>query len=1027
MRGLIAACVRRPIATLMVFLGLLILGLIAAAGLPLEFLPDVRLPRIVVTAAYPGLPAAEVRVLLAIPLEDALCSLRGVRKVVSVSRDGTAAVTLDYQWGTDIQEAAAEARERIDILSPSLPSRVSRPRVLPAMMGDGDSLVVGVFPRAGDLAFARRLAEREIRTRLQQVGGAGGVTVVGGAREEVQVLVDQEKAAARGADLADIASALADWNADLPAGSIVEGASELLVRVEGAVGDLVSLGALPVRGAAAGFALREVAEVRRGLREKTSLFQVDGREGVGLRVGRRARSSPVALSRGVREEVARLAAAYGRDLDIAVVRDPSGFISRSVSDLALSALAGTAAAFLVVLLFVQSASPSLILVSSVPLSIVVALLLLRAAGRTLNVMSIGGLAMGIGMMMDNSVVVLENLQRRVGAGPGARGSAGAVVEAVREMSGSNTGATVTSIVVFLPVIFLPGPVGAVFTDLALAVIFSQVISFAVSVTLVPAVFRLSGARGGPAGGRRGGTRRGVQLARGLARGLEAGVRRALRFFLRRPLALAGVLVASTAAGALALRALPFEFMPAVDSGEISVREMLPGGSTIEAVAREGRELARRILAVDGVAMVTVRAGGEDDDVEYLADPADSPSVLHARVGLSRGRRRRAGEIAAQVREALAGGTGRTAVELPSAAAAPLLGLEGSSAEICVRADSQEQAHERAAELRVALRGTGAAEDPELSPAGRTPQLSIAPDRQAAARAGVEVATVAWAARAALDGVVAARMLLDGREQDIRVMVPVPGLQAAGGVGSIRVRTASGGFVRLSDVAGLEQKECAEALLRADRADAVSVVYLPADGQGREAAARLRRVLADRPYAVSASGSALQENMAPLVLTFALVIVLLYLVLGAQFQSFVLPLFLLSSLPLSFFGIFAALYAAGKSLNADSLLGIIVLFGIAVNNTIVLYETYAQRLGRCGPGGLAAAVYRGTAERLRPILITMLTTVTALVPVALDPRGTSTQSSMAVAIIGGLFVSTALTLFAAPLLFLRWLGRKGHAA
>ena len=1022
MRGLVTACVRRPIATLMGFLGLLILGVIAASGMGIELLPDVRLPRLIVTAAFPGLPAADVRVLLAIPLEDALCSLHGVRRTGSVSRDGVAAVRLDYQWGTDVQAAAVEARERIDTVYPSLPSQAEKPRVLPAHQEGGDVLVVAVFPRGGDLAFARRLADREIRTRLQQVAGVGTVSVVGGAREEVQVLVDQEKAAARGAALSDIASALADWNVDLPAGSITEGPSELLVRTEGSAKDLPALGGLRASGRAGSFALREVAEIRRGLRERTSLFQVDGRECVGLRIGRRAGVSPVALSRAVRGELHRLSEAYGRDLELRVVRDTSAFIARSVSDLALSALAGTAIAFLVVLLFVRDAATSFILVSTVPLSIVAALLLLRAAGRTLNVMSIGGLSMGIGMMMDNSVVILENLARRVSLGRGQPCATEAVVQAVLEMSGSNTGATVTSVVVFLPVIFLPGAVGAVFTDLALAVIFSQVISYAVSITLIPAVFRLAGGARRP---RRSG--RAFARARRATDALEGRFRAVLRFFFRRPLVLAAVLAVTTGAGIASLRSLPVEFLPAVDNGEVTVRVALPPGSTLEAAAREGQELARRIAAVDGVALVHARAGGEEDDLAYLADPEDSADVLHVTAVLCGRGRSSAAEIAAEMRGALAGGLGTAAVDLPGALVAPLLGLSGSRAEIQVKGSDQRQALDRAREMCRALVDGRAAREVEVSPSGRTPQLQIAPDRQAAARAGVDVATVAWAVRSALEGVVPTRILLDGKEQDVRVRLSEAPSPGAARVGSIRVRAASGEFLRLSDLADVTESESPAALLRADRADAASVFFVPAPMPRRDAELLLRRILADRPYARSVGDSALRESMSPLVLTFALVLVLLYLVLGAQFESFVLPFFLLASLPLSFFGIFAALFLAGKSLNADSLLGIIVLFGIAVNNTIVLYETYAQRIARSGPGGLLAAVYRGTAERLRPILITMLTTVTALVPVALDPTGTSTQSSMAVAIIGGLFVSTALTLFAAPMMFSRWLGRRGRAA
>ena len=1056
MRGLITACVRRPIATLMAFLALLILGLLAAAGLGIELLPDVHVPKLVVSASFPGLPASEVRVLLSIPLEDALSSLPGVKRIASVSRDGVSTVTLEYQWGTDMKMAAVEARERIDVVYPSLPSETGKPMVLPVDPGEGAVLLVGVFPRGGDLSFARRLAEREIKTRLQQVSGVGSITVVGGTRDEVKVLVDQEKAAARGVMLTDIAEALAGSNIDSPAGSITEGATELLVKTEGTAREAASLGELTVTGTGgARFEVRDVARISRGECQRASLFQVNGREGVGLQVHRRAGTSPVALSRGVRAELDSLGRAYGRDLELVVARDSSLFVSRSLRDLALSATAGAAIAFLVVLLFVRDMAASLMLISSVPISIVVSLLFLRAAGRSLNVMSIGGLSMGIGMMMDNSVVILENLQRRLlpegttrprGSGlPGGAGSRAftveAVVSAVDEMSGSNIGSTVTSIVVFLPVIFLPGVIGAVFTDLALSVIFSQVTSFVVSVTLIPVLFRLSNTARARWRAVQDRGRRPIIRGRGMAY-VERLFRRLLRTTLRKPLLLAAILAGTTGAGIACFRLLPFEFLPSIDTGEIDLTIALPGGSSIGCASATAVELSERLLAFDGVRMVHARAGGEEEDLSYLADPLEAGEALHMTVALSTGRRRTAFAIADEMRRAFATADERISIELPGNIVAPLLGLSSGRTELVASGKDQQEAIARARELAGSIERLGAGGTVALSPSGEKPELRIVPDRDAVARSGTDIVAIARAARAALDGVVPTRLAVEGREEDVRVMLRPADTASSDGIGSLRIRTPRGAFVRLSDLARVVEAGSPIALARADRSD-VAYVRLPAAGPDRRAIGRaVEEILRTRPYARSLETSALKESMSPLILTFVLVILLLYLVLGAQFESFLLPLFLLASLPLSFFGIVAALVLTGKSLNVDSILGIIVLFGIAVNNTIVLYETYARRMGDAGsplgsplgsprglPLGSAAliAVYRGTSERLRPILITMLTTVTALVPIALDASGTSTQSSMAIAIIGGLFVSTALTLFAAPMIFHRYLGRRGRAA
>jgi HAE1 family hydrophobic/amphiphilic exporter-1 len=601
-------------------------------------------------------------------------------------------------------------------------------------------------------------------------------------------------------------------------------------------------------------------------------------------------------------------------------------------------------------------------------------------------------------------------------------------------------------VVFLPVIFLPGVIGAVFTDLALSVIFSQVTSLAVSVTLIPVLFRLSagarermrlgrerrraarerrrGAPGGAAQGSR--TPRSGTPGVGMAR-IERLFRRIVRMFFRRPLILAAILAATTAAGIACFRLLPFEFLPSIDTGEINLTIALAGGSTIEHASRVGAELSERLLAFEGVRMVHAKAGGEQEDLWYLADPLEAAEILHMTAALSAGRRRTASAVAEEMRRAIAAGDESVSVELPGNIVAPLLGLSSGRSELVVSGKDQQEAVARARELADAIRALGGGETVAVSPSGEKPEILITPDREAVARSGTDVAALALAARAALDGVVPTSLLVDGRDEEVRVMLRPEEAVGVAGVEGLRIRGPGGGFMRLSDLARVTEAGSPAALARVDRGDVAFVHFATVGPGGRKDAGAIGDVLRTRPYARSLERSALTESMSPLLLTFALVILLLYLALGAQFESFVLPLFLLACLPLSFFGIVAALALAGKSLNVDSILGVIVLFGIAVNNTIVLYETYAQRMARAHGGGALVAVYRGTSERLRPILITMLTTVTALVPIALDASGTSTQASMAVAIIGGLFVSTTLTLFAAPMMFYRFLGRRGRAA
>jgi multidrug efflux pump subunit AcrB len=1017
MRQLISLCVRRPIATLMLCLGLIIIGLIASSGLGVEFLPEVRLPRLIVSASFPGLPASEVRVLLSIPLEEALSSLKGIKRISSVSREGVSTITLEFHWGTDMQMAAVECRELIDLVYPSLPSEAGKPLVLPVDPAEEPVLLVGVFSRDGDLSFARRIAEREIKTRLQQVPGVGSITLVGGAEQEVKILVDQEKMSARGISLEDIAGTLANSNFDYPAGMIREGRAEYLVKAEGSVKELRALGELSVQSEGRSrFRIQDVATVKLDAKERTSLFQIDGREGVGLQIRKRQGTSPVTLSADIRAELARLNRSYGRDLELIMARDTSRFIAASLRDLVLSAALGAGIAFLVVLFFVRDLGASLILISSVPISVVISLLFLRLFGRTINVMSIGGLSMGIGMMMDNSVVILENLQKRLvqeGRGVSVEG----VVRATDEMSGSNIGNTVTAVVVFLPVIFLPGVIGAVFTDLSLAVIFSQITSFLVSITLVPVLFLLTG------GGK---PRRPGPAARSMA-DLERGFRAISRLFFRRPAYLALVLAAAAAAGLYCFRLLPFEFMPAVDTGEVQVTVTMEHGASLAYISRVASLVANRMKAVRGVESVYSRAGGEKDDAHYLANPRERRELLHLTAVLTRAPRRTSFLIARELRETLAIEGASVSVELPENIIAPLLGVQSSRLELKIPGNDQEQAVRRAGEIAKLIEEAGLFSSVELYPAGAKPEIHLVPVRDMIAKTGTDLLNVAGTVRAGLEGILPTQMYIDGRETDVRLQLQPQDAGSLEHIGRFLVRGPDGSILRLADLVSVRTVFRPPALVRLDRSDVAYVQAQPEGGRRPDAERLVQAVQASHPYVESLETSVLRENLSAILATFGLVVLLLYLALGAQFESFLLPLLLLISLPLSLFGIFAALYLTGKSLNFDSLLGIIVLFGIAVNNSIVLYENYKERISSIKKGPILIAIYRGTPERLRPILITMLTTVMALVPIAADTSQTSTQSSMAVAVIGGLFVSTTLTLFLIPQLFYSYLRRRRGAS
>ncbi len=1014
MRALISLAVKRPITTLMFFLGIVIFGMIGASDLNLEFLPEIEVPRMVVSASYPGLPPTEMKELMTIPIEDALSSLKGIKSIMSVSREGLSTLELEFHWGTNMQMAAVETREAIDLVFTTLPTDAKKPVVLPINPGEEPVLWIGVFPRQGDITLARRLAERELKTRLQRVEGVGSIVVIGGTTQEMQVLVDHEKCAGRGLTIEALAQVISRSNFDFPAGSFTEGETEFLVKSEGRVANAEELGELFVgkNQQGQGIKFKEVAEVKLGQKEKTSFFQLDDKEGVALLVRRKAGESPLRLSENVKRELKNLELSYGKDLELIVARDTSGVVATAINDLFIAALLGVSIAFFVLLYFLRRFTTSIILITSVPISVLASLLLIRITGGSLNTMSLGGLALGIGMLVDNSVVVLENLQRK--AVPPLFCTTDKVISATEEMAGSTFGSTITSLVVFIPVIFLPGIVGALFTDLALAVSYSLASSFLVSVTLVPVLYYLS-------------HQNKFLLERMKPETvprfshLHKTYRWFFRFFLRRPLLLTGVVIGIFVVGFFTLPLLRVEFMPEVDSGEIEVTAVLPTGTSIDYLNMVSRTLSEQARRIPDIEHTFARAGGQEDDPYFLADPTESTDKLHLRVQLKAQRTHSVFSTVEALRTLLELKNAQILINLPENIITPLLGIKSNEIVLTVAGEDHIQARQRAEELLSRLNELKLFASIDIIPVVDKPELHIYPDREALAGTGFSLMQVATALRSSLDGMYPSKITLEGRDIDIRIRLREQDISNTELLKALTLLNAQGGRLPLSKVTDLRIEQGYSSLIRMDRKDVAYIQTSPAPDSRTRAQNTLQEITADTPYLESLAGSALEQSLPRILLTFVLALLLLYLVLGAQFQSFVLPLLLMLALPLSFSGVLLSLFLFGKSINLSSSLGVLVLLGIVVNNSIVLFENYRRKI----ESGMNAiyTVYRGSSERLKPILITVFTTVTALLPIAIDPFQRSTQSSMAVAVIGGLLVSTALTLFVIPQVFLLYYRRK----
>lgn len=999
MKKIIDLAVKRPVGAFMFFIALAVFGIIAAGSLPVEYLPDISIPRLIVTAPYPGLPAKETRELVTIPLEDSLSTLRGVSKIKSTTRDGLGIIELSFSWGTDMTIAAVEAREVIDSAYASLPSDAKKPMVLPVAPGEEAVLIIGVFPKTDDLTLARRLADREIKTRLQQVPGVGSITLIGGKEEEIKVDLDQAKMNSRKVTLDQIAQIIGSANVNYPAGSIIEGPFEYVIKTAGKTETTKQIKQFIISGEnGVSFALGDISDnIYIGEREQASLFQLNGKEGIGLLVRRQKGKSPVTISKDLRAELKYIKQAYGKDLDFTVIQDSSITVKKSVLNVSLSALLGAAAAFFILLIFTRKISMSFIIILSIPFSIALALVLLMLSGISLNVMSLGGLALGIGMLVDNSVVVLDNLQQKC---IGLKNDKQTIINTASEMASATLGSTLTSVVVFLPVVFLPGIIGALFKAMALAVIYALAASFLISITLVPMLYSL------------------MKPTENKAFKRPWYVRLYCSLFstmLRKPFIPLLFLIGTGIVTAILLPSIDVELFEEVDSGRIEVTVTLEPGSSMEWISEVGLELSRSVQRLDNVDSIAVYAGGENNDPYFLADPKNGKNIIHGIIKLKKSRSHSVFELITVLEDLIHLRNTEISISIPDELLTPLLGADAGKNIIHIYGDTPEEVNQTAEYMKHQIRYTDLYKYISQSPSGKKSQIHMVPDRQAIAASGYSLSDLSSFIRGSIFGNYASKLTVNGRDINIRVRLREIDRNTIEKLGSLKFLTQNGFPARLDDLLTISIKEESPLLLRQNRKD-MAVISL--SGPTRDNADKsVEQYITQFDNVVVESSSVFVKYAKELLFTFALALLLLYLILGAQFQSFILPFLLMVCLPFSFGGIIPALFISGHSINLNSVLGFLVLLGITINNSIILYETYKQKIERTK--NITLSIYRGSASRIKPILMTMLTTVTALVPLAVDPGRTSTQSSMAVSIIGGLIVSTLLSIFIMPLVFHRY--------
>jgi hydrophobic/amphiphilic exporter-1 (mainly G- bacteria), HAE1 family len=1065
----------------MVVGAVLLLGAVSLLGLPLDLLPELNLPVAVAVADFPGAAPAEVEELLTRPLEEALVTVPRLEHISSYSRPGGTFIILQFDWGTSMDFALLDAREKLDLVQPFLPEEASSPRLIQA---DPNLFpVMQILIHGSDSPVAlRRAAEETVKPRLERLAGVAVADVLGGAREEVHVTVDPMELLLYGLAPGHLALVLGSAGLDLAAGPLREGERERLVRSSGRVGSLQDLRDLPLLPLEQGvLTLGEIAAVDFQETEAGGISRFNGRPSVTIAVRKQSGANTVAVAGSIRRILDSLEADLPPGMALQVVSDQSSFIRESLRNVLEVGVTGGLLAALVLLLFLKSPAATVAVLLSIPVSIVATFVLMFFSGLTINIISLGGLALGLGIMVDNSIVVLENIYRLHQEGAER---VKAAVQGSSQVAGALLAATLTTVVVFLPVLFLEGVVSQIFNPLALTVSFALLTSLLVSLTLVPlfASRFLPAANPGeaiapippPETGPIKSPDRTASPASPHpgARSYARLYRSALHRTLDRPWPLFSLVLLLLGASLYFLPRIGSEFLPPIDEGMVNITMELPADASLSLTRARAAALEAKILEVPGVESVKTAAGtGASLGMEGFGSLAANQARLEALLASPGERQASARETADLIRDRLKAEEGAV-FKVEESRQSSGGGFMENPVSIALRGSDLQVLEDLSSEIaRIVARVPGTREVTS-SFQKRRPEVVATLQREAALRRGVSPLEVAAYLRTALQGQQVGRLVSAAGERNIYLKVEAhrcdslaaleslpfipasalpgttaspypaaapavfpaaatpaaatPAAAAASATSAAALPPATRSVpapfpVRLGELMEFTEVEGPLAIRRSDQ---VRSAHIEAQVSGRDAGsviADIRQELAalELPYGYSLDYEGeqrlMEESFSDLRLALLLSLFLVYMLMAAQFESLRQPFVIMFTLPLALTGILGSLLLSGRPFSVPVYIGIIMLAGIVVNNGIVMLD-HINRLRRQGTA-LREAVLEGARVRLRPILMTSLTTLLAMVPLALGlGSGAEIQAPLAVVVAGGLFTSTLLTLFVVPALY-----------
>ncbi|MBO6621836.1 MAG: efflux RND transporter permease subunit [Balneola sp.] len=1013
MGGLSKLAVDRPITFLMTSLILIGFGIFGVLQLRLNLYPDVSFPTITIFTGYEGVAPEDMETLITRPIEENVGSISGIKRVRSLSSQGASVVKLNFNWGTDLYEAENDVRKQLGSIERSIPRDAETPLVFSYDPNQEPIIVLALTSEARSSRDLRTYATQILEQRIERVNGIASAETSGGLERQINVIIDNEKMRLYNLTIAQISTRLSAENIQVPAGQLTEGNTVYSLRTMGELKSVEQIKntVVATRNGQSLF-LRDVAEVEDGIAQPIGNVRVDGEDGVIINVYRQSDANVVVAAEAVIENLEEIKKSLPADVQVEVLTNKAEFIKQSIENLLLTGVQAIILVVLILLAFLRSGRSALIIAISIPVSIVTTFAVMDFADLSLNIISLSGLTLAVGLVVDDAVVVLENIFRFREEGKGRKDAA---IMGAKEVAVPVVISTLTTLVVFLPILFVPGIAGFLFRDLALTISFSLSVSSLVALTLIPMMtsqFYKDGELSIEA------TNKVANFFSELLNKLEKWYSEKLDKALHKSGLVVLVAIVFFVATLPIFNMLGGEFFPRVDENAFNLEVTREAGVSLLELERSIGQVESIIMKEVPEARIIVSDYGDKEGIEGADNPGGFTGSVRVELVPKDERSRTQFEVVSDLLKKLEIVPGVSIQETIQDPLSPdgenglIVQIFGFDPE--VKKNLSDGVKEKITQIDGVVSAYSTADQ------GR-PELRLVLDRERIALVGMNTNQVATALSDAVQGNIATSFVDQGVEFEVKVELDPRQKAASTDLENIQIQTPAGDWLPLRTLARIERYTGPTNVTRINQERVVEILT-ELDGVDLKTASTEARTILDEVewpdgyrYALAGSAEEQAESFNFLLIAFAIAGILTYMVMASQFESLIEPFIIIFTIPLALSGVLIILGITGTAISVTSMVGLILLSGIVVNNGIVMID-YIKILQARGVDRHKAIV-QGATRRLRPILMTALTTILSMVPLALElGSGSETWSPMARTVIGGLTMSTILMLFVVPSIY-----------